>query len=86
MYLGCSSLNTSCNLPGDRSCEELRAASHTSCDVSITLFGLARRGVCHAFAFTCKAVRFYRTVSPVPPGFPVGGLFSVALSVALSQG
>ena len=31
---------------------------------------------------TCDAVRSYRTISPLPPPFGWGGIFSVALSVA----
>jgi hypothetical protein len=50
-----------------------------------SLFDLAPGGVCRAAAVTSRAVRFYRTVSPLPPrrlkpeGW--GGLFSVALSL-----
>src|SRR5436305_9570527 len=53
-----------------------------------SLFGLAPQGVCHAVPLTRSAVRSYRTVSPLPHdsslalGAVIGGLFSVALSVA----
>ena len=43
------------------------------------LFGLASGGVYHAFDVTTKAVRSYRTLSPLPD--KSGGLLSVALSV-----
>ncbi len=84
MYLGCPSLSTSCNLPGERFEKEKRATPHSSFDKSITLFGLARRGVYNAFAFACEAVRSYRTISPFPHG--CGGILSVALSVTVSLG
>ena len=46
------------------------------------LFGLAPGGVCHAAAVTGRAVRFYRTLSPLPVRLPsIGGLLSVALSL-----
>jgi len=44
------------------------------------LFGLAPEGVCIAKDVTIKAVRSYRTFSPLPKE-TLGGLFSVALSV-----
>ena len=44
------------------------------------LFGLAPGGVCHAAPVTGRAVRSYRTVSPLPAS-NTGGLFSVALSL-----
>jgi hypothetical protein len=43
------------------------------------LFGLAPGGACHAAHVAMRAVRSYRTVSPLP----CGGLFSVALSLGL---
>jgi hypothetical protein len=47
-----------------------------------SLFGLAPGGACHAGFVTESAVRSYRTFSPLPLGLkPVGGLFSVALSL-----
>ena len=42
--------------------------------------GLAPGGVCRAPLVTERAVRSYRTVSPLPPAETGGGLFSVALS------
>jgi len=47
------------------------------------LCGLAPGGVCRAPFVTEGAVRSYRTVSPLPrdASAPIGGLFSVALSV-----
>ena len=47
------------------------------------LFGLAPGGVCRAAHDAASAVRYYRTVSPLPArGKPrAGGLFSVALSL-----
>ena len=42
--------------------------------------GLAPGGVCRAPLVTERAVRSYRTVSPLPPAEADGGLFSVALS------
>ncbi len=53
---------------------------------SPSLFGLSPGGVCPAGPVTSAAVRSYRTVSPLPPAEAcfdgVGGLFSVALSLA----
>jgi hypothetical protein len=45
------------------------------------LFGLASGGVYIAFFVAKKAVRSYRTVSPLPILNRIGGLFSVALSI-----
>ena len=45
-----------------------------------SLFGLAPCGVCHAPTITGRAVRSYRTFSPLPRPKP-GGMFSVALAV-----
>ena len=44
------------------------------------LFGLAPCGVCPAPGITARAVRSYRTFSPLPRQSQ-GGIFSVALSV-----
>ncbi len=54
------------------------------------LFGLAPGGVCHAASVTSRAVRSYRTLSPLPVPADsgpaaIGGLLSVALSVALRR-
>ena len=46
-----------------------------------SLFGLAPGGVYPAAAVTSRAVRSYRTFSPLPA--EAGGLFSVALSLGL---
>ena len=46
------------------------------------LLALARGGVCRAPLVTQRAVRSYRTVSPLPTAEAAGGLFSVALSLA----
>jgi len=48
---------------------------------------LLRRGFAMPSTLTCDAVRSYRTVSPLPLhlAMKVGGLFSVALSVALPR-
>ena len=50
------------------------------------LFGLAPRGVFPAGGITPAAVRSYRTISPLPrtPSRARGGIFSVALSVAVA--
>jgi len=38
------------------------------------LFGLAPHGVCPASRIAAAAVRSYRTFSPLPDGFPPGGI------------
>jgi hypothetical protein len=57
----------------------LRGAGNPS-----SLLGLAPGGACHAADVTAGAVRSYRTVStlPVLPAGAIGGVLSVALSVA----
>lgn len=45
------------------------------------LFGLAPGGVCRAAPVTGRAVRSYRTLSPLPAAEAAGGLLSVALSL-----
>jgi hypothetical protein len=45
------------------------------------LFGLAPDGVFRAALLALRAVRSYRTFSPLPHRTDCGGLFSVALSV-----
>ncbi len=47
----------------------------------IRLHGLAAGGVCPAANVTTRAVRSYRTISPLPQPRGRGGMFSVALSV-----
>src|SRR5580658_7348741 len=71
-----------------RSSRHLRAKSFAP-----SLFGLAPGGVCRAACVTARAVRSYRTVSPLPTPshsllrkrgrveWGTGGLFSVALSL-----
>src|SRR6478672_9364477 len=49
------------------------------------LFGLAPTGGYRAAAVAGGAVGSYPTVSPLPTGCPMGGLFSVALSVAFRR-
>ncbi len=73
IHLGSPSPATSCGLPGIRTG---RATPHP-------LFGLAPGGVYRATPVTSGPVRSYRTFSPLPvPQAAIGGLFSVALSVA----
>src|SRR6516225_9469335 len=49
------------------------------------LFGFAPGGACHAADVAARAVRSYRTLSPLPDAWPCsprsGGLLSVALSL-----
>ena len=68
--LGYASPRTSSSLPGSD-------ADHTNG----SLFGLAPGGVYPATHVATRAVRSYRTISPLPPPKRVGGIFSVALSV-----
>jgi hypothetical protein len=70
IHLGCTSPCTSSNLPGNR-------AGHTI----VPLFGLAPGGVFPATSVARRAVRSYRTISPLPAPRGAGGIFSVALSV-----
>jgi len=51
------------------------------CGATPSLFGLAPCGVCRASCITARAVRSYRTFSPLPWPESQGGMFSVALSV-----
>ena len=70
----------SSSLPGTvNGPEAVRGAGRPS-----SLVGLAPGGVCPAPVVAAGAVRSYRTVSPLPvlPAGAIGGLFSVALSVA----
>jgi hypothetical protein len=53
--------------------------SSTEKRLASPLFGFAPGGACHAAHVATRAVRSYRTVSPLP----CGGLFSVALSLGL---
>ncbi len=76
IHLGSPSPATSCGLPG---IQTGRATPHP-------LFGLAPGGVYRATPVTRSPVRSYRTLSPLPvPQAAIGGLLSVALSVALRR-
>jgi hypothetical protein len=55
IHLGCKSPCSSSDLPRNR-------AGHAS----VPLFDLAPGGVCHATSVTSRAVRSYRTFSPLP--------------------
>ena len=69
----------SSNQPGRRPGDG--PAAHLADRCVSPLFGLAPGGACRAAAVTGRAVRSYRTVSPLPAGEPAGGLLSVALSL-----
>ena len=82
IYLGRRSPDGSCTLPAAnefriRNSELLRRAA------SRRIFGLAGGGVYPATTVTSRAVRSYRTISPLPAGHEAatGGIFSVALSL-----
>jgi hypothetical protein len=77
--LGPMSPSASSSLPETVKARNLRGAGSPS-----SLLGLAPGGACHATDVAAGAVRSYRTVStlPVPPAGAIGGLLSVALSVA----
>src|SRR6202011_5466184 len=68
----------SSNQPGQRSGDRSKDSS-TEKRLASPLFGFAPGGACHAAHVAMRAVRSYRTVSPLP----CGGLFSVALSLGL---
>ena len=73
IHLGRASPHASSNLPGNRTGRTI-----------VPLFGLAPDGVYPATPVARRAVRSYRTISPLPSApFPdtTGGIFSVALSV-----
>ena len=74
IHLGDPSPDLSSDLPGN-SIETGRLVG--------TIFDLAPCGVCPAFSVTRKAVRSYRTFSPLPVAskMQTGGIFSVALSL-----
>jgi hypothetical protein len=73
-------LDGSSDLPGSSS-----ASSRNAFGILLSrippLFGLAPCGVCPAPDITARAVRSYRTFSPLPQACAWGGIFSVALSV-----
>jgi hypothetical protein len=68
----------SSNQPGQRSGDGSKDSSSEK-RLASPLFGFAPGGACHAAHVAMRAVRSYRTVSPLP----CGGLFSVALSLGL---
>ncbi len=68
----------SSNQPGQRSGDGAKDSSAEK-RLASPLFGFAPGGACHAAHVAMRAVRSYRTVSPLP----CGGLFSVALSLGL---
>jgi hypothetical protein len=73
IHLGRASPHASSNLPGNRAGRTI-----------VPLFGLAPDGVYPATPVARRAVRSYRTISPlpaVPSPVAAGGIFSVALSV-----
>ena len=73
IHLGCASPHTSSNLPGNDAGR-----------INVPLFGLAPGGVYPATPVTSRAVRSYRTISPLPASRThtlTGGIFSVALSI-----
>jgi len=55
IHLGCASPRTSSGLPGNSAGRAI-----------VPLFGLAPSGVCPATAVASRAVRSYRTISPLP--------------------
>ncbi len=73
IHLDAASPQASSNLPGNRTGRTI-----------VPLFGLAPGGVYPATPVTRRAVRSYRTISPLPAapcGSTTGGIFSVALSM-----
>ena len=74
IHLRCPSPDTCSDLPGSYADRIKRP-----------LFGLASGGVYRAAPVASRAVRSYRTFSPLPVFANVGGLFSVALSVGLRR-
>ena len=79
--LGLPLLTGSSCLPGSPGAEATPACAAGS------LSGIAPGGACRAADVAARAVRSYRTVSPLPPWIAEqsakGGLFSVALSLGL---
>lgn len=73
----------SSNQPGQRSGDGSKDSSAEK-RLASPLFGFAPGGACHAAHVAMRAVRSYRTVSPLPcsPRGAQGGFFSVALSFA----
>jgi len=78
IHLGRPLPDASCNQPGRRP-----GNGPAGEPAMPPLFGFAPGGVCRAASVTGRAVRSYRTVSPLPgrPKPRPGGLFSVALSL-----
>ena len=63
IHLGHSLLNASCDQPGRRILETQRV----SCETMPSLFDLAPDGACRAASIAGRAVRSYRTFSPLLP-------------------
>lgn len=81
IHLGPPSPTASSALPAPNPADHGREAARAT---SGGLLGFARGGVCRAPIVTNRAVRSYRTISPLPvPTFPgaIGRMFSVALSL-----
>ena len=70
IHLGCMSPCTSSDLPEPSAGRAIGF-----------LFGLAPSGVYPATSVASRAVRSYRTISPLPAANCLGGIFSAALSV-----
>jgi hypothetical protein len=70
--LGCASPRTSSDLPGSPCGPHV-----TALRPSASLFGLAPGGVCRAESVATRAVRSYRTISPLPVPLTrhLGGIF-----------
>src|SRR5580692_7283244 len=70
--LGCASPRTSSDLPGSPCGPHV-----TALRPSASLFGLAPGGVCRAESVATRAVRSYRTISPLPAPLAqhLGGIF-----------
>jgi hypothetical protein len=60
---------------------KMGSTSRVATHIRPPLFDLAPGGVCPAADVAARAVRSYRTVSPLPCAEAQGGLFSVALSL-----
>ena len=77
IHLGRASPRASSDLPGSRAGRTLRAQSARKLPYLVLL----RVGFTVPRAVTSRAVRSYRTFSPLPAPKRLGGVFSVALSV-----
>ncbi len=74
--LGFASPRTSSSLPGRRA-----GRASGACAPALPYLALLRTGFALPRAVTRRAVRSYRTISPLPALAGIGGVFSVALSV-----